>query len=445
MNQKPNYSYLNVFRCLAVASNPARVNDKMAPRGVPCLFLGYPPQQKGYTLLNLLTHTRFVSRDVTFYEHIFPYSKSQMSQILKPIPKPSSSLWYEDFEAFNTHPSITEPHIQNTEEPVVHLLFQTLLTCRESVAPQVDSSIPSTSFQPTVPVVETRRSTRQHVTPTWLKDYVTPRANQVSVAPLQHTFQVFLCASVAQVTPTYFKEAIKDPNWCKADGSEDRKKAILVVNGNRQRKGIDYEETFAQVSKIVTVRALLAVATMKGWDVCQMDVSNAFLHGDLFEEVYMKCSPGYVGQVEGVKDVERSTLVCKLKKSLYGLKQASRQWFAKLSSALLSFGYKQSKADYSLFVKVDSSSFTLVLVYVDGQGILLAKSSVVQLTAYCDSDWANCPMTRRSTTGYCILLGASPISWKSKKQHVVSRSSAEEAEYRAMALPVVKLHGLLHY
>nr|GEW44802.1 hypothetical protein [Tanacetum cinerariifolium] len=105
----------------------------------------------------------------------------------------------------------------------------------------------------------------------------------------------------------------------KADGSMDKKKARLVVNENRQRKGIDYEETFAPISKMVTVKALLAIAAMKGFDVCQMDVSNTFLHGDLFKEVYMKCPPGYVGHGESVKDIEISSLVCKLKKSLYGL------------------------------------------------------------------------------------------------------------------------------
>ena len=76
------------------------------------------------------------------------------------------------------------------------------------------------------------------------------------------------------------------------------------------------------------------------------------------------------------------------------------------------------------------------------QGILLAKDSAVKLQAYCDSDWASCPFSRRSTTGYCVLLGDSPISWKSKKQAVVARSSAE-AEYRAMALTCCEVTWLV--
>lgn len=68
-----------------------------------------------------------------------------------------------------------------------------------------------------------------------------------------------------------------------------------------------------------------------------------------------------------------------------------------------------------------------------GQGILLASTSTAVLTVYCDSDWAGCPITRKSTSGYCVFLGDSPVSWKSKKQQVVARSTAE-AEYRALAL-----------
>ncbi|XP_022876786.1 uncharacterized protein LOC111394991 [Olea europaea var. sylvestris] len=244
--------------------------------------------------------------------------------------------------------------------------------------------------------------------------------------------------------------------------------------------------------------------------------------------------------------------VCKLVKSLYGHKQASRQWYSKFSSSLIAFGFHQSKADYSRFAKADVNSFTALLVYVDdiivasncstsiaslkaflhnqfkikdpgclryflglevassskgihlsqrkytldilsdsgmplpdpssyrrligcllylaitrpdisyavqllsqfmdhptdshlsaahkvlrylkndhGQGILLSSSSQLQLGAYCDSDSASCLDTRRSTTGFCVFLGRSLVSWKSKKQSVVSRSSAE-VEYRSM-------------
>ncbi|GKB75452.1 retrovirus-related pol polyprotein from transposon TNT 1-94 [Tanacetum coccineum] len=98
LHSEPTYEHLRVFGCLAVASNPSRITDKFDSRGVPCLFLGYPQHQKGYKLMNLLTHTRFVSRDVVFYEHIFPCSKASMSQILQPIPAPvSSPIWYEEF------------------------------------------------------------------------------------------------------------------------------------------------------------------------------------------------------------------------------------------------------------------------------------------------------------------------------------------------------------
>ncbi|CAH9096264.1 unnamed protein product, partial [Cuscuta epithymum] len=142
-----------------------------------------------------------------------------------------------------------------------------------------------------------------------------------------------------------------------ADGRVERYKARLVVFGNRQVAGLDYTETFAPVAKMVTVRAFLAIAASKNWELHQMDVHNAFLHGDLHEEVYMTLPPGY--------STSDSTLVCRLKKSLYGLKQAPRCWFAKLVSALKGYGFTQSFADYSLFTRTCGAIQLNVLVYVD--------------------------------------------------------------------------------
>lgn len=158
-----------------------------------------------------------------------------------------------------------------------------------------------------------------------------------------------------------------------ADGSLDKYKARLVILGNHQRPGEDYNQTFAPVAKMTTVRSLLAVAALQGWDIQQMDVKNAFLHGDLEEDVYIKLPLGYSAQgtriqvlSEGESYSPAPTIqVCKLHKSLYGLKQAPRQWFSKLSTTLQGHQFVQSKNDYSLFIKRQSDTITIILVYVD--------------------------------------------------------------------------------
>jgi len=142
-----------------------------------------------------------------------------------------------------------------------------------------------------------------------------------------------------------------------ADGSIERYKARLVVLGNHQVEGIDYNETFAPVARMVTVRCILTIVVSKGWSLHQMDVHNTFLHGDLNEDIYMKPLLGF--------SPTSPHLVCKLKKSLYGLRQAPRQWCFKLAHALQDYGFKQSPLDHSLFLYNRGRVFLALLVYVD--------------------------------------------------------------------------------
>jgi histone deacetylase 1/2 len=164
---------------------------------------------------------------------------------------------------------------------------------------------------------------------------------------------------------------IIDSKWVfkvkrKADGTLDKYKARLVAKGFKQRYGINYEDTFIPVIKMSTIRAILSIAISKGWGLRQLDVQNAFLHGILEEEVYMRQPPGY-------EDKTRPNFVCKLDKALYGLKQAPRAWYARLSSKLISLGFHASKADTSLFYFNKGGRTIFVLIYVDD--IIVASSS----------------------------------------------------------------------
>ena len=145
----------------------------------------------------------------------------------------------------------------------------------------------------------------------------------------------------------------------KLDGTLHRYKAQLVAKGYTQTYSIDYRETFAPVAKMNTVRILISLAVNLNWKLQQYVIKNAFLHGDLEDEIYIRILPRY-------EEAENKTKVYKLKKALYGFKQFSRTWFGKFTLTMKALGYKQCNGDHTLFYQYfPTRGVTILIIYVD--------------------------------------------------------------------------------
>jgi hypothetical protein len=142
----------------------------------------------------------------------------------------------------------------------------------------------------------------------------------------------------------------------RSDCSLERYKARLVACSFQQEHGRDYDEIFAPVAHMTTIHTLLALASVRGWSISQLDVKNAFLNGELCDDVYMRPLPGY-SIPEG--------MICHLRRSLYGLKHAPRAWFQRFASVVTATGFSASAHDPALFVHVSPRGRTLLLLYVD--------------------------------------------------------------------------------
>ncbi|GJX39925.1 ribonuclease H-like domain-containing protein [Tanacetum coccineum] len=241
----------------------------------------------------------------------------------------------------------------------------------------------------------------------------------------------------------------------------ERYKSRVVAKGSSMRVVLTIMGTFSPVVKMSTVRCMLNVAICNGWDLFQLDVNNAFLYGDLTEEAPRQWN----AKLGDMTLLKRLWAGQKMLKSKFQIKDLGNlKYFLGIEVIDNDDGVCLSQRKYCLEVlheygllagrpvetplaenttlnHVESEDDKLlkaafrVLRYLKnspGSGIQINKVGNLKLRAYADSDWARCPATRKSVSGYCVFLGSSLITWKSKKQSTLSRSSAE-AEYRSMA------------
>ena len=363
---------------LNYVSTSTKNRHKFDRRAKACVFLGYPLGYKGYKLLDIETHSVSVSRHVIFHEDIFPFALSSLNDNVKYFFPHASSPAVPD--AVFSKPASSDAHLHND-------------VSSSDVLPSVSHSI---------------RNKKQS---SHLQDYFCsnvssssstsyPMENYISYYALSESFLSFINTTTKSKDPQKYSEAMLDQLWrdtmkeeinsqertktwsvctlppdkkpigCKwlyktnyhADGTEERKKGRLVGKGYTKEEGVDYQETFSLVAKLSTVRVLIDVVAKMNWSLTQLDISNAFLNGDLEEEIYMKLLHDYK-ELTGV--LVPPNVVCRLHKSLYGLKQASRQWYLKLSSTIMKMGFMKSRDDHTLFVKNVDGRYLAVLVYVD--------------------------------------------------------------------------------
>ena len=157
----------------------------------------------------------------------------------------------------------------------------------------------------------------------------------------------------------------------KPNGTIDRYKAKLVAKGFTQRPELDYHSTFSPVIKPTTVLLVLSIVIQKLWPIHQLDVNNAFLQGHLEEEVFMHQRPGF-------EHLNLPTHICKLKKAIYGIKQAPRAWYNELKNYLVSMGFYKSQSNTSLFIMHNFGFTVYVLIYVDDIIITRCHNNVVK-------------------------------------------------------------------
>lgn len=148
------------------------------------------------------------------------------------------------------------------------------------------------------------------------------------------------------------------------DKEKEKFKARIVAKEYSQRKGIDYDEVFSPVVRHTSIKIILALVASYDMELEQLDLKTAFLHGDLEEDIYMV-------QPEGFKQPKTERLVCRLWKSLYRLKQSTRQWYKKFDSYMIQIGYTRCEYDCCVYVKSLDGSFIFLLLYVDD---MLAES-----------------------------------------------------------------------
>ncbi|XP_022570911.2 uncharacterized protein LOC106407057 [Brassica napus] len=366
--RKPNIQHIRVFGCIAHAKIESKSLRKLDSRSRTLVHLGTEPGSKAYRLFDPTQQRIYVSRDVVFEENkTWEWNRTGSEEAKN---TGTLTVTFGEYgnqgleESSNVLPSSSVVHEDGVEE--------------DKHNSQEETDEETEHYQP-------RRSNRTSKMPAYLDDYIllAEEEGERLLLLLNEEPWDFESAMEEKVwrdaCEEEIKSIVKNKTWDlvdlppgakpiglkwifkikrNADGSINKHKSRLVAKGYIQRHGIDFDEVFAPVARIETVRFIIALAASKGWEIHHLDVKTAFLHGELKEEVYVKQPEGF--EVEG-----EEYKVYKLNKALYGLRQAPRAWNAKLNKVLGHLKFTRCSKEPALYRKQEGNHCLLVAVYVD--------------------------------------------------------------------------------
>ena len=356
---KPDVKLLRSFGCVAYSHIPNDERQKLDAKGRKCILLGYGAETKGYRLYDSMKKTVFFSRNVVFNE----------------------TERHCDIENSNNQPLLSDT--DDTEPPIEFESLEIDTTENESteLVDEVHAAPPDI-------LNENRHSTRQRRAPDHYGEWVTLASNEVSSykeainSSEKDDWIKAMGKEMESMKTNKVWNLVNLPNDKKSVGCKwvykkklneygeiEKYKARLVAQGYSLKQGEDYDETFAPVVRFESIRTIIALATQHDMCLHQMDVSSAFLNGELDEEIYLR-------QPEGYAEKGKEHLVCRLNRSIYGLKQSPRCWNNTLDTYLKQLGFSQSSSDPCLYTSMKGELF-VIAVYVDD--IVLACKSLKRI------------------------------------------------------------------
>ncbi|GJV35799.1 retrovirus-related pol polyprotein from transposon TNT 1-94 [Tanacetum coccineum] len=346
--RKPNLNYFRVFGSKCFILNTKDYLTKFDPKSYEGVFLGYSQNSKAYIILNKQTMKVEESLNVTFDETPPPPKTSPLED--------DELVEEEAIEVSKTKPigndlediSLENNQIVNIKESKTHPLENVIgnLNQRTLRSQAQDKS----NFFCFISTIEPKNINEALKDENW-------------VMAMQEELNQFKTNDVWELVPNPMDMTIIGTKWVyrnKLDenGVVTRNKARLVAQGYNQQEGIDYDETYAPVARLESIRILLAYACALDFKLYQMDVKSAFLNGFINEEVYVAQPPGFI-------DFAKPNYVYRLEKAFYGLKQAPKAWYDRLKAFLIKRDYSMGMVDNTHFTKKKDSNLIIVQIYVD--------------------------------------------------------------------------------